>query len=139
MCSSDLLDLFETKDVLGTWGVETIVVKRDYRGQGLAKALYGIALSILKLTLEAGGMQTMHGQRMWLMLNSIPGVQVLGYNMVPTEKYQAHKNDTVIDQNKNWTRYTFPVRPGKRSMRSGRPGTGLYTTQATMIARWTGQ
>lgn len=133
------LDLFETQDVLGTWGVETVVVRKPYRGQGLAKALYGIALSILKLTLEAGQMQTAQGQKMWLMLNSIPGVEVVGYNMVPTAKYQPNKNDTVVDQNKEWTRYTFPVHPGKQSMRSGRPGAGLYNSQATMIARWTGR
>ena len=133
------LDLFETQDVLNTWGVETIVVERPYRGQGLGKALYGIALSILRLTLEAGQTQTRHGQAMWLMLNSIPGVEVKGYTMVPTAKYQPNKNDTIVDQNADWTRYTFPVQPGKQSMRSGRRGTGLYTSQATMIAKWTGQ
>lgn len=133
------LDLFETQDVLGTWGVETIVVERPYRGQGLGKALYGIALSILKLPIEAGQTQTKHGQAMWLMLNSIPGVEVQGYTMVPTAKYHPHKGDKIVKQDKEWTRYTFPVKPGIRSMRSGRPGTGLYNSQATMIARWTGQ
>jgi hypothetical protein len=96
-------------------------------------------LSILKLTLEAGQTQTKHGQQMWLMLNSIPGVEVQGYNMVPTDKYQPHRGDQIVKQDDQWTRYTFPVQPGKRSMRSGRPGTGLYTSQATMIARWTGR
>jgi GNAT superfamily N-acetyltransferase len=133
------LDLFETQDVLNTWGVETVVVERPYRGQGLGKALYGIALSILGLTLEAGQTQTRHGQQMWLMLNSIPGVEVKGYNMVPTEKYKAHRGDKIVKQDADWTRYTFPVRPGKQSMRSGRPGAGLYNSQATMIARWTGR
>jgi GNAT superfamily N-acetyltransferase len=122
-----------------TWKVDTVVVDPDYRGQGLGKALYGIALSILRLTVEAGETQTRHGQQMWLMLNSIPGVEVLGYNMEPTDDYQPKPGDTVVDQNKRWTRYTFPVRSGSRSMRSGRRGTGIYTTRATMIARWTGQ
>jgi GNAT superfamily N-acetyltransferase len=133
------LDIFETQDPLDTWQVETVVVNKEYRGQGVGKALYGIALSILKLTLETGSVQTQHGQRMWLMLNSIPGVEVKGYNFVPTAKYQAHKGDQIITQTPEWTRYTFAVQPGKRSMRSGKPGTGLYTTQATMIAKWTGQ
>ena len=133
------LDLFETQDILGTWGVETIVVERPYRGQGLGKALYGIALSILRLPIEAGQTQTRHGQAMWLMLNSIPGVEVVGYNMVPTAKYQAHKSDKIVKQDAEWTRYTFPVEPGKSSMRSARRGTGLYNSQATMIARWTGR
>ena len=133
------LDVFETGDILNTWSVESIVVERPYRGQGLGKALYGIALSVLKLTLEAGQTQTRHGQAMWLMLNSIPGVEVQGYTMVPTDKYQAHKDDRIVKQDEQWTRYIFPVQPGQRSMRSGRPGAGLYTSAATMIARWTGK
>jgi len=133
------LDLFETQDVTGAWRVETVAVNPEYRGQGLGKALYGIALNILRLTLEAGDTQTRHGQRMWLMLNSIPGVEVVGYNMEPTSKYQARSGDKIIDQNETWTRYTFPVKPGIHSMRSSRRGTGMYTSQASMIARWTGQ
>jgi GNAT superfamily N-acetyltransferase len=133
------LDLFETQDVTGAWRVNTVAVNPDYRSRGLGKALYGIALSILKLTLEAGDTQTKHGQRMWLMLNSIPGVVVVGYNMEPTDQYKPHKNDKIIDQNEQWTRYTFPVKPGVHSMRSHRPGTGIYTSQVSMLARWRGQ
>ena len=133
------LDLFDTQDVTGAWRVETVVVDPDYRGRGLGKALYGIALSILKLTIEAGDTQTRQGQQMWLMLNSIPGVEVVGYNMEPTDKYQSKPGDKVIDRNENWTRYTFPVKPGSSSMRSGRRGTGIYTSQASMLAKWTGQ
>jgi GNAT superfamily N-acetyltransferase len=133
------LDLFATLDPLKTWRVETVVTDPDYRGQGMGKALYGIALSILKLTIEAGETQTKFGQAMWLMLNSIPGVEVMGYNMVPTDKYRPHRGDRIVKQDDDWTRYTFPVEPGKRSMRSGRPGIGLYTSQATMIDQWTGK
>ena len=133
------LDLFETQDVTGAWRVETVAVDPDYRSQGLGKALYGIALSILKLTVEAGDTQTKYGRRMWLMLNSIPGVEVVGYNMERTEKYKPRPNDKIIAQDKNWTKYTFPVRSGIHSMRSARRGTGMYTTQASMIARWTGR
>ena len=133
------MDLFDTQDFMKTWRVDTVVVDPDYRGQGLGKALYGIALSILKLTLEAGETQTRHGQQMWLMLNSIPGVEVVGYNMEPTDEYRHKPGDQVVDQNDRWTRYTFPVTSGKVSMRSGRRGTGIYTSQASMIARWTGQ
>lgn len=133
------LDLFETQDVTGAWRVETVVVDPDYRGRGLGKALYGIALSILKLTIEAGDTQTRHGQQMWLMLNSIPGVEVVGYNMEPTKSYRPQRGDKIIDQTADWTRYTFPVKPGTASMRSGRRGTGIYTSQASMLAKWTGQ
>jgi GNAT superfamily N-acetyltransferase len=133
------MDLFDTQDFMKTWRVETVVVDPDYRGQGLGKALYGIALSILKLTIEAGESQTRHGQQMWLMLNSIPGVEVVGYNMTPTDEYNPQRGDKVVDQNERWTRYTFPVKPGTSSMRSGRRGTGIYTSQASMIAKWTGR
>jgi GNAT superfamily N-acetyltransferase len=134
------LDLSATLDPLNTWIVDTVAVDPDYRGQGLGKALYGIALTILKLTLEAGSTQTQHGQRMWIMLNSIPGVEVLGYAMARTGEYQARPGDDIVDQNDTWTRYTFPVEPGKRSMRSTRRGTGIYSSQhVSMIAQWRGQ
>lgn len=134
------LDLFATLDPLKTWRVETVITDPDYRGRGLGKALYGIALSILKLTLEAGETQTQFGQQMWLMLDSIPGVEVLGYAMDRTDEYRAKPGDRIVDQNDTWTRYTFSVEPGRRSMRSTRPGTGIYSSQhVSMIARWTGQ
>jgi len=133
------LDLFATQDVTDAWRVNTVAVDPEYRSRGLGKALYGIALSILKLTIEAGDTQTRHGQRMWLMLNSIPGVEVVGYNMEPTEKYQPRANDKIIAQDDTWTRYTFPIKPGVHSMRSRRRGTGMYTSQASMLAKWTGK
>jgi GNAT superfamily N-acetyltransferase len=134
------LDLFETQDVTNAWRVNTVAVDPEYRSRGLGKALYGIALSILRLTLEAGDTQTKHGQRMWLMLNSIPGVEVLGYNMERTPEYKPRPGDKIIAQDNDWTRYTFPVRPGERSMRSSRKGTGIYSSASTsMIAKWTGQ
>jgi len=134
------LNLFYTRDPLKTWKVETIATRPQYQGQGLGKALYGIALSILKLTIEAGETQTKHGQQMWIMLNSIPGVEVLGYAMAPTDEYRARPDDQIVDQNATWTRYIFPVEPGSRSMRSTRRGTGIYSSnRVSMIARWTGQ
>ena len=133
------LDLFYTQDATKAWRVNTVAVNPEYRSRGLGKALYGIALSILRLTLEAGDTQTKHGQRMWLMLNSIPGVEVLGYNTERTAQYKPGPNDEIVAQDKNWTKYTFPVRPGVNSMRSARRGTGMYTSQASMIAKWTGR
>jgi GNAT superfamily N-acetyltransferase len=133
------LDLFATLDPLKTWRVETVITDPDYRGQGMGKALYGIALSILKLTIEAGETQTKFGQAMWLMLDSIPGVEVLGYAMDRTAEYRPKPGDRIVDQNDTWTRYTFPVEPGRRSMRSTRSGTGIYSSQyVSMIAKWVG-
>jgi GNAT superfamily N-acetyltransferase len=134
------LDIVYTRGATKTWSVDSVAVEPAHRGQGIAKALYGIALSILKLPLEAGQLQTKHGQAMWLMLNSIPGVEVVGYDQVPTQLYQAKPGDQIVFQNKRHTGFTFPVRPGKNSMRSGRQGTGIYTSPSTtMIAKWTGQ
>jgi GNAT superfamily N-acetyltransferase len=134
------LDLAATLDPLETWRVESVVAAPEYKGRGIGKALYGIALTILKLTLETGETQTKHGQRMWIMLNSIPGVKVQGYAMDRTAEYRARPGDQIVDQNDTWTRYTFPVEPGRRSMRSTRRGTGIYSSQyVSMIARWTGQ
>ena len=134
------LDLAATLDPLETWRVESVVAAPEYKGQGIGKSLYGIALTILGLTLETGETQTKHGQRMWIMLNSIPGVKVLGYAMDRTSEYRARPGDKVVDQNEVWTRYTFPVEPGRRSMRSTRRGTGIYSSQhVSMIARWIGQ
>lgn len=134
------LDLFYTRGPAKTWSVENIAVDPAHRGRGIAKALYGIALSMLKLPVEAGQIQTRHGQQMWLMLNSIPGVEVVGYNQEPTQSYQARPGDTIIKQDKTHTCYTFPVSAGTQSMRSRRKGTGIYTSPSTsMIAKWTGQ
>lgn len=58
--------------------VEVITVDEDYRGQGIAKALYGIVLTIMKLPLVAGDSQTPGGRINWVSLASIPGVEVKG-------------------------------------------------------------
>jgi hypothetical protein len=63
----------------GAVQVDTITVDEDYRGVGLAKALYGIVLTILKRPLLAGSSQTPGGRRNWLSLASIPGVEMKGY------------------------------------------------------------
>ena len=59
--------------------VNTITVDEDYRGRGLAKALYGIVLSIMQRPLVAGSSQTPGGRRNWASLSQIPGVEVYGY------------------------------------------------------------
>jgi GNAT superfamily N-acetyltransferase len=59
--------------------VGAITVDEDYRGAGLAKALYGIVLTIMKRPLVAGDSQTPGGRRNWVSLSQIPGVQMKGY------------------------------------------------------------
>jgi ribosomal protein S18 acetylase RimI-like enzyme len=66
----------------GAVQVDTITVDEDYRGAGIAKALYGVALSILRLPLIAGNEQTPGGMRIWVSLNNIPGVELAGYVVI---------------------------------------------------------
>jgi len=65
--------------------VGSITVDEDYRGRGLAKALYGIVLTIMKKTLVAGGEQTPGGRKNWLSLASIPGVEIKGFVQLDTD------------------------------------------------------
>jgi GNAT superfamily N-acetyltransferase len=65
--------------ILNSYSVHTITVDEDYRNQGIGKALYGIALTILKVTLLAGVSQTPGGRKNWLSLANIPGVDIKGY------------------------------------------------------------
>lgn len=61
-----------------SYHVNTITVDEDYRGRGLAKALYGIALSELHMNLISGDSQTPGGRQNWVSLAKIPGCEVVG-------------------------------------------------------------
>jgi hypothetical protein len=92
--------------------VNTITVDEDYRGVGIAKALYGIVLTILKRPLLAGTSQTPGGRRNWVSLASIPGVEMKGWLAIDetqldstvsrysgTTPAQANKNiDTIMGE-----------------------------------------
>lgn len=73
----------------GALQVGTITVDEDYRGVGLAKALYGIVLTILKRPLLAGSSQTPGGRRNWVSLSQIPGVEMKGYISVQDYELNA--------------------------------------------------
>jgi len=79
------LSRFANFPVKNAWQVESTVVDPAYCSQGIGKSMYGVFLSILKLTLVAGGDQTEGGRRSWLSLANIPGVKVKGY--VPISDY----------------------------------------------------
>jgi GNAT superfamily N-acetyltransferase len=64
--------------VPNTYEVHTITVDEDYRGRGIAKALYGIALTIKHMNLKSGSSQTPDGRRNWVSLAKIPGCEVVG-------------------------------------------------------------
>jgi GNAT superfamily N-acetyltransferase len=69
--------------------VGTITVDEDYRGVGIAKALYGIVLTILKRPLLAGTSQTPGGRRNWVSLASIPGVEMKGWVALDETEFDA--------------------------------------------------
>lgn len=84
--------------------VDTITVDEDYRGMGIAKALYGIVLTILKFPLLAGQLQTPGGRRNWVSLASIPGVEVKGYFGFSDNELDAIGNPNNVEyrtQNQN--------------------------------------
>jgi GNAT superfamily N-acetyltransferase len=135
------MDLIDSIYPANAWEVEGIVVDPDYRGRALGLALYGLALSELKLTLKAGKTQTRHGRAMWLKLNQIPGVEIRGVTRSRRGQYQPRAGNEILAQNQQYVWYTFPVEAGSRSMRSGQRGVALYSydTPSTMIAQWRGQ
>ena len=59
--------------------VNTITVSEDYRGRGIARALYGIVLSKMKNSLISGSSQTPGGRKNWVGMSKIPGVSMWGY------------------------------------------------------------
>jgi hypothetical protein len=67
-------------------------VDEDYRGVGIAKALYGIVLTILKRPLLAGTSQTPGGRRNWVSLAGIPGVEMKGYISFDEDDLDTRRN-----------------------------------------------
>lgn len=78
--------------------VDTITVDEDYRGKGLAKALYGILLTLMKRPLLAGLSQTPGGRRNWLSLSQIPGVEMKGYVTLLDFELKGKQIDTIMGQ-----------------------------------------
>ncbi len=74
--------------------VISITVNEDYRGRGLAKALYGIVLTKMRKNLLSGDAQTPGGKRNWMSLASIPGVEVKGMVRIPNDIFDMHKTHT---------------------------------------------
>ena len=134
--------------------VGAITVDEDYRGRGLAKALYGIVLTIMKKTLISGSSQTPGGRRNWLSLASIPGVEIKG--LLDLANFQIEKSrqvDNTIDQlmqlggqfvarDNNYTYWAFDVVPGNGQLAPAVKNklSKLYGYDSTnlLMATWTG-
>jgi GNAT superfamily N-acetyltransferase len=124
------------------WQVDTITVDEAYRGQGIARSLYGLALTTLRMTLLAGSSQTPDGRRMWKMLQSIPGVEMFGTtNETNPKKAKAILKAGGRPLGRNF--YAFPVRSGRSEIKSGVKGINIYhdyiETGVNLIAKWTGR
>jgi len=111
-----------------------ITVDEDYRGRGLAKALYGIVFTKMRKNLLSGDTQTPGGKRNWMSLVNMPGVQVKGLVQISNDIFDFNKNqvssnyqkyiDQTMDQimelggqffhkNKDFSFWLFDVVPGK--------------------------
>ncbi len=78
----------------GAVQVGVITVDEDYRGMGIAKALYGIVLTVMRRPLVAGSSQTPGGRRNWASLSQIPGVQMKGYVRLDEEDLETDPYDS---------------------------------------------
>jgi GNAT superfamily N-acetyltransferase len=93
------LGRFKNFPIKNAWQVDSVVVDPAYRSAGIGKSLYGVILSILKLTLVAGGDQTEGGRRSWLSLANIPGVEVRGYIPI-SDSYFSDEDRTTLEKKK---------------------------------------
>lgn len=92
--------------------VLVITVHENYQGRGIAKALYGIALSIMRVVLMSGDSQTVGGRRNWVSLSQIPGVEVKGYIQIPLEYLKPNKYDDGNDRRFKENRYDAIMKLG---------------------------
>jgi ribosomal protein S18 acetylase RimI-like enzyme len=134
--------------------VGSITVDEDYRGRGLARALYGIVLTIMKKTLISGDSQTPGGRRNWLSLASIPGVEIKGLlDLANSQLEKSRQVDNTIDQlmqlggqfvarDNNYTYWAFDVVPGNGQLTPAVKNklSKLYGYDSTnlLMATWTG-
>lgn len=75
----------------GAVSVDYITTSSAHAGRGIAKSLYGIVLSVMKRPLISGATQSPGGQRNWLSLANIPGVEINGYIKIPDSDFDTDK------------------------------------------------
>jgi len=154
----------DSSSLPNTVQVGSITVDEDYRGRGLARALYGIVLTIMQKNLVSGSSQTPGGRRNWMSLASIPGVEVEGLVRIPNQIFDLERTATVSPQwrkyadrtmdqimelggqfyhkDNNSTYWLFDVVPGKGSLqpavRNALSKLYGYDSDALLMAKWTG-
>ena len=111
----------------GAVRVQAITVDEDYRGQGIANALYKIVLDIMKRPLISGFEQTPGGRKNWFNISQMPGVEVNGFVKILDKDIHSRQIDLLmgklgaqyIGQTTNWGRlfrfFAFDIRASKKS------------------------
>lgn len=84
--------------VNNVFSVYSIAVDRSYRGRGIAKAMYSYAMNELKVTLMTGDSQTPGGQRNWVALANMPGVEVTGWAGIDKAEITASSYDNEVEE-----------------------------------------
>lgn len=131
------------------WQVDLVTVDEDLKGQGYGLALYGLAMSELKMTLVAGPQQTPDGRKMWKKLNSIPGVEVKGLVEVKKDENRDKKLDDImalggdmVGSLDKYNFFEFDVVPGKDELAPAIKTSlsklygGETNSEIRIIARW---
>ncbi len=83
------------------YNTEAIGVLQQHRGEKLGLALYGLAMTVLKLSITTGSGLTPDGQRLWRAIARIPGVHI--YGIVAT------RNLHHVSKVANATQHTEPL------------------------------
>jgi len=138
--------------------VYAITVDEEWQGQGIARALYGIVLSLQKKILVAGAEQTPGGRRNWVSLAHVPGVEVKGYVKLTDQWFdsrgaRAAKLDQLLKnimalgaehigtmQGQHF--FSFPVVPGRTELQAPVVNAirtyGASDLETGLYARWVG-
>ena len=123
-----MLSLEKCQWIPGSYVVGSVTTDEAYRGRGLGHSLYGIALSILGLTLVSGTEQTSGGRSIWKIISNFPGVDIKGYTKATDNqtKQLLKQNGAQPLAGDYWT---FPIKQGKHELKSTIPDVPTYHTQ----------
>ena len=123
-----MLSLEKSQWIPGAYAVSSVPTDEDYRGRGLGHSLYGIALSILGLTLVSDAEQTSGGRSMWKIISNIPGVDIKGFTKATDNKTkQLLKQQGAQPLTGDY--WTFPIKQGKHELKSTIPDIPMYHNQ----------
>jgi len=155
--------------VKNSYQVANIAIDDAYRGLGLGQSLYGIALSLLGLTIVADETQTPEARRLWVRMSSIPGASIRGYTSVFADDWDKRNNRSeiyddsvnrligallrgdgkVIGKNPNFVYVSFPVgaNADQTELQSIQKGIAIYSarhpeeggTDNGLYAQWAGK